>query len=128
LAPGVDLLTGERAVSPQRPAKDDLDGARGLAYGSLIGAGTWLLALVGLALLLGGCSSKPAAAWTAWGRFEFPRIYADKVVVKEWQPIREFTTLAECQAWKGKIDSAPLPTIVWHLECLPAGQIPEASQ
>lgn len=43
-----------------------------------LGVGAWLLVLAGLAPLLGGCSSEPAA--------------------------------------------------VWHLECLLAGQIPEAGQ
>ena len=43
-------------MSPRRPAKDDLDRARGLAYGTLLGAGVWVLAFVGLALL-SGCAT-----------------------------------------------------------------------
>lgn len=77
-------------------------------------------------LLFAGCG-KPAAAWTVWGRFEFARIYADKVVVKEWHPVQEFPTLAACQAWRDKV-SPGTAEIVWHLECLPAGQIPGAGQ
>jgi hypothetical protein len=76
-------------MSPRRPVQDDLDGARGLAYGTLIGVGTWLLAFAGLALLMGGCAMAQAAA-----DFSYDLILSD---TSEWES-PAYNSLSACEA------------------------------
>jgi len=87
--------------------------------------------LAALLLLVTACNGHAASAWTAWGRLEYPGLlYADgRSVVGDWRPAREFPSLDDCQRWVDKTYSRPQsPETIFHLECLPTGQIPGGSQ
>jgi hypothetical protein len=85
-------------VSPQRPAKDDLDGARGLAYGSLIGVGAWVAIGALLVLLMAGCTPNPSPEGQVRVLWVYHEAEPVLLVPNGLEQVAAFDTPRECVA------------------------------